>query len=155
MFTYSKRRNSSLFGPPSWRLLPCSWWHTDRGSSDDMEETAWEPALHSRGNHVPRSAGSSSYFAVRFLLCDFARGLWMISPCAPLWGELPGEGVPLPSEARGSQQGPRSAGADSTLPCSCLNRPNRNQITIILCWWKLKGLCASVMMVRDAGQPCV
>lgn len=144
MLTYSKRRKNSLFGPPSWLLLlPCSLWHTDRGSSDDMEETAWELAVHSRGNHVSLSAGSSSYFAVWFLLCDFERGLWMISKCVPRWGKLPGERVTLPSEDRGSQQGPRSAGTGSTLACRFLNRQNRNQITVLLYWWKLKGLSTS------------
>lgn len=104
MFTVARRRKKKpacLVRPP-WRLLPCSLWHRER-------EVWWSEqgsprASPFRGSHEPLGTGSCSYFPERFLLCDFARGSWMIPNCAPCWGELHREGVTSWLEAEQANQ---------------------------------------------------
>lgn len=100
--TCSKKKKAA-YSIHSCLLLPFSLWHADRGKSDDMNETAWE-LIRSHGNPTTLRAGSSSYFAVRFVLCDFERGLRMISKGATRWGKPPREGVTQRSRRRESQR---------------------------------------------------
>lgn len=61
--------------------------------------------VHSRGNHATLGAGCSSYFAVRFLLCDFERGLWMILNVCLAEASRPGREWPSWAGAENAKAG--------------------------------------------------